>query len=129
MQQVTYNPLNDPIYMSGKMKEFFKNRLREELHKLEDEATTMAWSCGDSECCSDVLDQGVNESQRSTFYAFHAHEQLLLRQAEIALRRLEFGNYGYCVVTGEPIGVHRLMVAPATSYCLDAQESRENMKH
>ena len=51
--------------------------------------------------------------------------QLLLRQAERALAKLDNGTYGYCEDTGEPIDLKRLMAQPATSLSLAAQQARE----
>jgi DnaK suppressor protein len=51
--------------------------------------------------------------------------QMLLRQTERAIARLENGIYGYCEVTGEPIALKRLIAQPTTSLSLAAQEARE----
>ena len=51
--------------------------------------------------------------------------QILLRQTERALLKLENGTYGYCEDTGEPIDLKRLMAQPATSLSLAAQQARE----
>ena len=51
--------------------------------------------------------------------------QMLLRQTERALSKLENGDYGYCEDTGEPIDLKRLMAQPATSLSLTAQQARE----
>jgi DnaK suppressor protein len=51
--------------------------------------------------------------------------QILLRQTERALAKLENGAYGYCEDTGEPIDLKRLIAQPATSLSLAAQQARE----
>ena len=51
--------------------------------------------------------------------------QMLLRQTERALSKLENGTYGYCEDTGEPIDLKRLMAQPSTSLSLAAQQARE----
>ena len=47
------------------------------------------------------------------------HENELLR-VKSALKRIEDGDFGYCVVTDEPIEKARLEADPATPTCLDA---------
>lgn len=37
---------------------------------------------------------------------------------EMALRRVEDGEYGYCVDCGEPISVQRLRIDPAAALCI-----------
>lgn len=130
MAQKEYNPLNDPVYMSPLMKQFFKNKLYKELEILNTAESfyTTPIDFDNSQPQADPVDQSTIENLCQTHRAFYEHEKLLSRQIELALRRLASGNYGYCVVTGEPIGVDRLMAAPYTPYCLDAQENQEQRK-
>ena len=46
-----------------------------------------------------------------------------------SIQRLYNGNYGYCLATGEPIGVNRLLAEPCAKYSLEQQISRENLKY
>lgn len=130
VNQQAYNPLQDPVYMSAQMKNFFQSLLVQELQKYIEEdhfCTAIALAHTDHE--SDLIDQGTTENLRFNHHVFHEHEKQLCRQVELALQRLACGNYGYCVVTGEPIGVNRLIAAPYTAYCLDAQEENELSRH
>ena len=51
-----------------------------------------------------------------------------LQKIEAALRRIEDGNYGYCVETDEPINLRRLEARPIASLSLHAQERHERME-
>ena len=125
-----YHPLNDPVYMSPQMKQFFKNLIYKELESLiEEEKMCSSITFENIHQQPDAIDQGTTENLRLNHHAFHEHEKRLCRQIELALRRLACGNYGYCIITGEPIGVHRLIAAPYTAYCLDAQEQQEQRKY
>jgi DnaK suppressor protein len=42
-----------------------------------------------------------------------------LRRIEVALERLDSGDYGYCVSCDEPIAVKRLEIDPAIPTCID----------
>ena len=52
-------------------------------------------------------------------------ERKLIRKIEEALQRIEDGSYGYCLETGEEIGVKRLEARPVATLSLEAQERRE----
>ena len=45
-----------------------------------------------------------------------------LVKIETALRRIESGEYGYCVVCDEEIDIRRLMVSPASLCCIDCAD-------
>ena len=42
-----------------------------------------------------------------------------------ALNKLHIGTYGFCVETGEPFGLKRLMARPVATLCITAQEKHE----
>lgn len=51
--------------------------------------------------------------------ALEARRRERLQRIEAALRRLDGGEYGYCVSCGEPIPVKRLEIDPTTPRCVD----------
>lgn len=50
----------------------------------------------------------------------------LLRLCELALRRIDTGDYGECQDCGEAIAFARLQAQPFTSLCIDCQSARES---
>ena len=40
-------------------------------------------------------------------------------------RSIEEGEYGYCEVTGEPIGLGRLVARPVATMTVEAQQAHE----
>ncbi|RLJ17139.1 conjugal transfer protein TraR [bacterium endosymbiont of Escarpia laminata] len=48
--------------------------------------------------------------------------QSQLLKVEGALRRIDSGEYGYCFVCGEEIGIRRLSVDPANTRCMECAE-------
>jgi DnaK suppressor protein len=48
-----------------------------------------------------------------------------LREIDTALLRIRSGDYGYCEITGEEIGIARLRACPTARLCCDAQTRRE----
>ena len=53
------------------------------------------------------------------------HARCQLRLLDEALRRLEAGQYGECVLCNKEIAVTRLEAIPWARYCVDCQEMQE----
>ena len=49
----------------------------------------------------------------------------LLGAIDDALRRIEDGTYGVCVVCGRPIGEDRLAAVPYATLCIDDKRAQE----
>jgi len=73
----------------------------------------------------DQTDRASADTEREFEIQNRERVQMLLRQTERALARLENGTYGYCEDTGEPIDLKGLMAQPTTSLSLTAQQARE----
>jgi DnaK suppressor protein len=121
-----YHPSADEEFMNPKQVEYFRQRLekaradlRRELDAIPSpEADNSSWE-------GDQTDHATANSEREFEIQNHERVQMLLRQAERALSKLENGTYGYCDDTGEPIDLKRLMAQPSTSLSLAAQQARE----
>ncbi len=48
-----------------------------------------------------------------------------LRATEIALRRIDTGDYEYCMRCGEEIGEARLNVLPSVTLCIKCAEAQD----
>jgi DnaK suppressor protein len=51
---------------------------------------------------------------------------LELEKIAAALRRIDAGDYGYCLDCDEPIAVQRLALDPAVTLCIDCASARES---
>jgi len=49
----------------------------------------------------------------------------MLKSIELALRRIDDGDYGDCQQCGEPIAYARLQAQPFANLCIDCQSARE----
>jgi DnaK suppressor protein len=121
-----YEPSTTEEFMNPKQVEYFRQRLEKSRADLrrELEATKLP-EADESSPAGDQTDQASAVSAREFEIQNRERIQMLLRQAERALSKLENGTYGYCEDTGEPIGLKRLMAQPATSLSLAAQQARE----
>jgi DnaK suppressor protein len=73
----------------------------------------------------DPNDRATLESEFALELRTRDRERKLIRKIDEALQRIEDGSYGYCLETGEPIGVKRLEARPVATLCIEAQERRE----
>ena len=121
-----YNPLKDSEYMSFSMRRYFQNKLHEELEKLIEKERKLSLLLQESANREpDLIDQSTAEESRFNCHAYQEHEMYLRHKVELALRRMKEGTYGYCMATGSPIGVNRLIVVPYAMYCFDVQAEKE----
>jgi len=73
----------------------------------------------------DPNDRATLESEFALELRTRDRERKLIRKIDEALSRIDDGTYGYCIETGEPIGVKRLEARPVATLCIEAQERRE----
>jgi DnaK suppressor protein len=121
-----YKPSADEEFLNPRQLEYFRVRLEKaradllrELAAIPDPGSDQARHEGDQ------ADQATSETERDFEILNRDRVRVLLRQTEQALVRLENGTFGYCLDTGEPIGLKRLLAQPTTSLSLEAQQARE----
>jgi len=122
-----YQPSGDEEFMNPKQVAYFRRRLEESRADLRRELAASQPSEADESSSreGDQTDHATANSEREFMVQNHERVQVLLRQTEQALSKLENGTYGYCEDTGEPIDLKRLMAQPSTSLSLAAQQARE----
>jgi DnaK suppressor protein len=73
----------------------------------------------------DPNDRATQEEEFSLELRTRDRERKLIRKIDDALKRIEDGSYGYCLETGEEIGIKRLEARPVATLTIEAQERRE----
>jgi DnaK suppressor protein len=73
----------------------------------------------------DPNDRATQEEEFSLELRTRDRERKLIRKIDEALKRLDDGSYGYCLETGEEIGIKRLEARPVATLSIEAQERRE----
>ena len=108
-------------YMNEDQLEFFKERLinmKKELRQhLENERTEL--SKQSREC--DDLDRAQVEEE------IHLRLRILDRESKL-LPKIDEGSYGYCINTGEAIGIERLLVRPTALFCAEEKSRQERIE-
>ncbi|MBM3467898.1 MAG: TraR/DksA family transcriptional regulator [Alphaproteobacteria bacterium] len=121
-----YDPKQDTTYMSPEMVTYFKKHLEEILQQLIMKEHLLSQTLMEaSHQESDFMDRSAQEGLQDEDVAIQEQETQMRHGVEDALRRLEEGTYGYCELTGEPIGVKRLLLVPTARYSVKAQEMIE----
>jgi DnaK suppressor protein len=70
----------------------------------------------------DPNDRATQEEEFSLELRTRDRERKLIRKIDEALKRIEDGSYGYCLETGEEIGIKRLEARPVATLSVEAQE-------
>jgi DnaK suppressor protein len=73
----------------------------------------------------DPNDRATQEEEFSLELRTRDRERKLIRKIDEAIKRIEDGSYGYCLETGEHIGIKRLEARPVATLSIEAQERRE----
>jgi len=113
-------------YMSKEQLEHFRNILSSWKQDLMQEVDRTVLHMKDEAAnFPDPNDRATQESEFSLELRTRDRERKLIRKIDEALKRIEDGTYGYCLETGEPIGVKRLEARPVATLSVEAQERRE----
>jgi DnaK suppressor protein len=113
-------------YMSKEQLEHFRTILSAWKRDLMQEVDrTMIHMKDEAANFPDPNDRATQESEFSLELRTRDRERKLIRKIDEALKRIEDGSYGYCLETGEPIGVKRLEARPVATLSVEAQERRE----
>ncbi|EDX88235.1 TraR/DksA C4-type zinc finger protein [Alcanivorax sp. DG881] len=116
-------------YMNASQRQFFRKRLAALAHDCEQHIGS-ARNNLQTPAQADPLDAAVEEETCRHQLRFMARQEALLGKVRGALRRLENGDYGYCKISGEPIGLPRLLARPTTEYCAEVKARLEqNERH
>lgn len=74
---------------------------------------------------ADAGDASVAEESESEDFTEAELDGTTLQEVQAALRRIDSGTYGRCIVDGEPIDPKRLDAVPWTPYCARHQQLHE----
>jgi len=117
----------DETYLSPEQLRYFHDRLLTWRREL---CRSLAGSPGEVivESLPDWVDSAAHSSQVALSLAERERTQILIRQIDAALKRIMAGTYGYCVASGDEIGLQRLMALPTAQYSLETQQEIERGK-
>ncbi len=113
-------------YMSKEQTEHFREILNTWKRDLMVEVDrTVSHMKDEAANFPDPNDRATQEEEFSLELRTRDRERKLIRKIDEALKRLDEGTYGYCLETGEEIGIKRLEARPVATLSIEAQERRE----
>ncbi len=121
-----YRPAEDEPFMNERQVEYFRRKLitwKNEL--LAGSKDTIEGLQDGTRNIPDVADRASEETDRALELRTRDRQRKLVAKIDAALRRIDEGEYGYCIVTGEPISLKRLDARPIATMSLEAQERHE----
>ena len=114
------------LYMNKEQLAHFRNILNSWKRDLMVEVDrTVSHMKDEAANFPDPNDRATQEEEFSLELRTRDRERKLIRKIDDALKRIEDGSYGYCLETGEEIGVKRLEARPVSTLSIEAQERRE----
>lgn len=77
---------------------------------------------------ADTADQAVATYDKNVLHQQAEQAGRQFRLLDDALRRIDAGDYGECVMCGKDIAVARLQAIPWARYCVDCQQLQEGLE-
>ena len=120
-----YRPSQDEKFMNAKQREFFRVKLNDWKSEIYKESRETVENLQDSNSPADISDRATQEAEKALELRTRDRQRKLIGKIDAAISRIDNGTYGYCEVTGEPIGLARLEARPVTTLSIEAQEMHE----
>ncbi|MEP2236537.1 MAG: RNA polymerase-binding protein DksA [Alteripontixanthobacter sp.] len=121
-----YVPSDDERYMNEKQQDYFRMLLLEWKKSIHSAASATLQSLQDGPIReADLNDRASSETDWGIELRTRDRQRKLTSKIDSALRRIDAGEYGYCEVSGEPIGLKRLIARPVATMTVEAQEAHE----
>ena len=121
-----YTPSEDEDYMNERQLDYFRLLLLEWKRSILSAAEGTLQSLHDGPIReSDLNDRASSETDWGIELRTRDRQRKLIAKIDSALRRIDQHEYGYCEVTGDPIGIKRLIVRPIATMTVEAQEAHE----
>ncbi len=121
-----YVPSDAEDYMNEYQQAYFQMLLIEWKRSIRAAAGQTLQSLADGPIReADLNDRASSETDWGIELRTRDRQRKLVSKIDSALRRIQQGEYGYCEVTGDPIGLRRLIARPVATMTVEAQEAHE----
>ena len=121
-----YVPTEEEPFMNERQKAYFRSKLLAWKSEILREAReTLEILQQENANHPDLADRASSETDRAIELRARDRQRKLIAKIDSALRRIDEGEYGWCEVTGEPIGINRLIARPIATMTVEAQQAHE----
>ncbi len=122
----SYVPSEDEEYMNERQRDYFRKLLNGWKRLILDASAGTLQQLQDGPIREpDLNDRASSETEWGIELRTRDRQRKLIAKIESALRRIDEGEYGFCEVSGEPIGLGRLVARPIATMTVEAQEAHE----
>lgn len=125
IDEQTLLAMSEADYMNSAQRDFFRRRLETERQTILAHIGELKGEIYRYDTSGDDADKAAHEEELRMLFRQIDRESRLLPKVDDALRRIEMGDYGYCIETGEPIGLRRLLLRPTAERSIDAKQTQE----
>ena len=123
-----YVPSEHEEYMNSRQLQFFRTRLLKMRAEIDPDTKRFFSALKERRMQdADPLDQCSTMQNLTLDVSSRVMRCQTLSRIDSALERIETREYGYCEITGDEIGLRRLMAMPVATMCLEAQECHERL--
>ncbi|MCK5295673.1 MAG: RNA polymerase-binding protein DksA [Alphaproteobacteria bacterium] len=124
-----YKPSKDEEFMNDLQHEYFRLKLENwKIELLKESEETIGHLREGGLLVPDASDRATAEADRALELRTKDRIRKLISKIDKAIERVNNKTYGYCEVTGEPIGIKRLEARPVATMTIEAQENHELME-
>lgn len=125
-----YVPKKSEQYMCPEQKAYFYQLLmtqKEELLQGSDSVLNAVRLAEKNETAGvgDESDNSTFEQEIAMNLKLSERNNNLLKKIDIALERLENGTYGYSMISGEEIGISRMLASPFATLTIEEKDESE----
>lgn len=115
-------------YMNADQIAFFQTLLKQRIEDLRARYADSKAQLETMETAADAVDQAANEEQRSFLGRSMQRDAAEIQTIRSTLNDMD--SYGFSELSGEPIGLERLLVCPTAKLTVDEQSWHErNQMH
>lgn len=115
-------------YMNKAQLAYFKAKLTVMRDEILENARETGEHLKENEVFADPNDRATVEEENLLEQRVRDRERKLLKKINASLARIEDGEYGFCLETGDPIGLPRLLARPTAELSIEAQEKHERLE-
>jgi DnaK suppressor protein len=115
-------------YMNEAQLAYFKAKLTLMRDEILENARETGEHLKENEVFADPNDRATVEEENLLEQRVRDRERKLLKKINASLARIEEGEYGFCLETGDPIGIPRLLARPTAELSIEAQEKHERLE-
>lgn len=128
-----YVPKKSEPYMCPEQLAYFYHLLTAQKQELLNSSDSVLNSVrmadkSASDGVGDDSDSAILEQQITLNLRMSQRDSNLMRKIDAALARLDDGTYGYSVVSGDEIGLQRMLARPLATMTIEEQEEYEQRK-